>query len=126
VEGGRRDSRIVLVVEDSETVRRVVCGMLAGAGYQVLDAVNGVAALRLLRGSGKPVDVVLTDVIMPEMGGEELHREIAKSWPELPVLFMTGYTENAFVRSVDSAASRILREPFTPAELLRAVDSVAA
>ena len=88
----------VLVVEDEPMVRSHVVRMLARMGYDCLEAVDGCEALQVLSEQSEPVDLVLTDLVMPRMNGSDLAREIAGRWPELPVLFMSAYTDDEMVR----------------------------
>jgi two-component system, cell cycle sensor histidine kinase and response regulator CckA len=118
---------VVLVVDDDAAVRRAVCRMLLASGYAVLEAAHGGEAWAILDAGRPPVDLVLTDVYMPQMGGPALAARIAAARPALPVLFMTGgadsLAEFAVAAGGSSAARRraALRKPFTPDELLRAV-----
>jgi PAS domain S-box-containing protein len=89
----------VLVVEDEEAVRGVVCETLLSAGYTVLQARNGREALELSERHGGPIDLLLTDVVMPEMGGAELARRLSGQRPGLRVLFMSGYAPSSFESS---------------------------
>jgi CheY-like chemotaxis protein len=82
----------ILVVEDEEAVRDIVCRILVKAGYQVRAAGDPQQALKLCLEEQLPVDALLTDVIMPGMSGTQLAAELRHSRPELPVLFMSGYT----------------------------------
>lgn len=85
-----RGSGHVLVVDDESTLRRVLVRQLTQAGYQVSDASDGAAALAILRTTSVPVNVVLTDLVMPNMGGEALARQIGREFAGLPVLCMSG------------------------------------
>lgn len=109
----------VLVVEDSEPIRRVVCYMLRQTGYNCLEAANGAEAVNLLR-SGGGVHLVLTDVVMPEMGGAELARYLAREHPAVRVLFMSGYTDDPMVRALERTPI-FLAKPFTAAALTNSV-----
>jgi CheY-like chemotaxis protein len=80
----------ILVVDDEPAVRRVLTQQLTQAGYQVSDASDGAMALARLRAAVVPVDLVLTDLVMPNMGGEALARQMAREFPGLPVLCMSG------------------------------------
>ena len=77
------------------------------------------AALEVCRRAAPEIDLVLTDVVMPGMGGRELAQQVAERWPEMKVLFMTGYTEDSVVRrTVAEGAIPLVQKPFTPAALL--------
>ena len=81
----------VLLVEDNMVLRVSLADVLSSLGYRVLEAENGVEATAILAREGEAIDVVLSDLVMPEMGGVELYQAIRKRFPALPVLFMTGY-----------------------------------
>jgi CheY-like chemotaxis protein len=93
VEGGHET---ILVVEDDKLVRDYVLAQLHSLGYVTLDAANATEALALVD-TGRPFDLLFTDVIMPGMNGRQLADEIAKTRPGLRVLFTSGYTENAII-----------------------------
>jgi nitrogen-specific signal transduction histidine kinase/CheY-like chemotaxis protein len=105
-------SASVLVVEDEAPVRTVICGYLRDGGFQVLEAANGTEALEVLARSSRP-DLVLTDLVMPAMGGAELHARIDTVYAGLPVVFMTGYAPDG----LGLRSQRVLRKPFARAEL---------
>ena len=123
---------VVLVVDDDAAVRRAVCRMLRTSGYAVLEAAHGGEAWAILDEVRPPVDLVLTDLYMPQMGGLALAARIAAARPALPVLFMTGSADGlagfAVAAGGSSAARRraVLRKPFTPDELLWAVRTALA
>ncbi len=110
--------RRILIVDDERLLRRSVSRMLAESGFEVLEAGDGAEALRVIEGA-EPLDVVLTDIVMPTMTGIELAERIAAAHPAVPVVFMTGYPFSAMRdRGVDPANVRILHKPFTKAKLL--------
>jgi len=111
----------ILLVDDTDSVRMMVGEMLAEAGYQVISAAEARQALRLLR-SEPDVDLLLSDVGLPGMNGRELADAAREINPQLPVLFITGYTERAAVRG-EFLGERmaLLPKPFSLHELLRAV-----
>ncbi len=115
----------VLVVEDEAAVRRVVERMLRSAGYDVLVADSGDDAMRVCDSLNVSVDLLLTDVVMPEMGGRELADRMIARHPHLKVLYMSGYTDDGIVKNnvLDSAA-RFIAKPFSAAELRRKVREV--
>jgi two-component system cell cycle sensor histidine kinase/response regulator CckA len=110
----------ILVVDDAEPIRKMVCSMLRGNGYTVKEAADGAEALGLLQRECESVHLVLTDVIMPEMSGAELARHLSRVCPHLPIIFMSGYTEDPVVRGVESVGS-ILPKPFTASALVEKV-----
>ena len=109
----------VLLVEDEAAVREATKRMLRKYGFNVIEAKHGQDALLLWESEGKAVDVVLTDVVMPAMGGAELARALRKRRPELRVVFMSGYTQGTLeLSSMDEAATRFLPKPFTADQLV--------
>ena len=113
-----RGSETVLLVEDQDAVAAVIRAALQHYGYQVLEARQGGEALTLLDRHGAPISIVVTDVVMPVMGGPELAKRLWQRWPETKVLFMSGYTERAFssYAALDPRAS-FLQKPFMPESL---------
>ena len=109
----------VLLVEDEAAVREATKRMLRKYGFNVIEAKHGQDALLLWESEGKAVDVVLTDVVMPTMGGAELARALRERRPELRVVFMSGYTQGTLeLSSMDEAATRFLPKPFTADQLV--------
>ena len=112
----------VLLVEDEPMVRRVVGRELTEFGYVVAEAGNGVEALAWLAAAGAPPALVVTDLIMPEMGGRELAARLAEKFPGVPVLFTSGYTDNdAVLRELIEESRPFLQKPLAPETLLRTV-----
>ena len=112
----------ILLVEDEELIRAFMQESLTQLGYQVLVAQHGKEALDLLAVSGRRVDLVITDVVMPQMGGRELVAELAKRNPDMKVLFASGYTENAIVHNgVLNPGVNFIQKPFSQAELTRMI-----
>jgi PAS domain S-box-containing protein len=117
-----RGDETVLVVEDETDVRSLARRVLELSGYTVLEAGNGREALALARHRGTPVPLLLTDVVMPEMGGTELARELLCVWPELKVLFMSGHADGMLGQYFRAnPAVPLLHKPFTPAQLAATV-----
>lgn len=110
----------VLVVEDNEPIRRVVSRILARAGYQVIEAADGVDALAKLA-HASTLELVLTDLNMPRMGGFELAERLAELAPTTRILFMTGFSEELADASRRAPQWPCLTKPFTPSELLEQV-----
>jgi CheY-like chemotaxis protein len=108
----------VLLVEDEDPVRRVTARALGRRGFGVLEARDGREALELWEEHGAEVDMVLTDLVMPHMGGEELARRLGVASPALPILFMTGYTRGAALnREALGPGAEVVHKPFDPDEL---------
>ena len=116
-------SETVLLVEDEPLVREAAAEVLRAQGYKVLEAANGVEAVRLAETSAdETIDLVLTDVVMPLMGGRELVGPIRGSHPEAAVLYTSGYTDDAGVRrSILEDSGTFMQKPFTPSVLTHKV-----
>ena len=111
-------SETILVVEDEEGVRHLIRTSLERAGYTVLEARDGTDALRLYESRAGAIDLILTDVVMPQMSGKELASRFVATRPDVRFLFMSGYTANAIVQhGVLDPAMAYLAKPFTPATL---------
>jgi DNA-binding NtrC family response regulator len=116
IHGRQLPDETILVVDDAESIRKMVCAMLTQNGYACLEAADGAEALRLLERNGD-VHLVLTDMVMPRMGGADLAKRLSSTRPELRIVFMSGYTDDVAVRSVERTASIFLPKPFTAAAL---------
>jgi two-component system cell cycle sensor histidine kinase/response regulator CckA len=115
----------VLLVEDELAVRQVAMRTLVEHGYTVLEAANGREALALALSHQGPIDLVLTDMVMPEMRGGELAERLRQERPEARLLMMSGYTEEAASRqAILAAGSAFLEKPFTASRLLEKVEEV--
>lgn len=118
-------SETILLVEDEETLRKLATSILEGYGYTVLSAGNGEEALQLLNDSPGIPSLLVTDVVMPKMGGKELSDRIKAIHPDTRILFMSGYTDNAIVHhGVLDPGVAYLAKPFTPKALARKVREV--
>jgi two-component system cell cycle sensor histidine kinase/response regulator CckA len=115
----------VLLVEDEPMVRTVAERALTRHGYKVLTAHNGEDALEVLA-RGEPVDLLVSDVVMPLMDGPTMVREARKEFPELPILFMSGYAEEQLRKSIDIDNVAFLPKPFSVQELAEAVRTALA
>src|SRR6185503_10230041 len=115
----------ILVAEDEDAVRRLTTRVLTKAGYTVLAAPCGQAALDLAASYAGPIDLLLSDVIMPGMSGRELAEQLLPLRPGMRLMYASGYTEDAIIRhGVSSEATAFLPKPFTPAALLAKVREV--
>ena len=115
----------VLVVEDEEPVRNIVERLLRAAGYTVLTAQHGQAALGAVEHYSKKIDLVLTDVAMPKLGGRGLVEELTRVRPGIKALYMSGYADDAIVHhGVLEVGLHFIGKPFGVAELLRKVRDV--
>ncbi len=121
----RSGHRGVLLVEDNAGVRAFAAEVLSHAGYDVRTARHGADALEQMRRFESAIDVVVTDVVMPEMGGRALVDQLRKRRPHLPVLYITGYTDDAtMLEELKATGARLLEKPFTPRALAEAVASL--
>jgi PAS domain S-box-containing protein len=120
-------SGTVLVTEDEEPLRLLLAEVLRQAGFQVLVAADGMQALSVLETAGTPVDLLISDVVMPGLPGPQLAARAARLYPELRVLLISGYTER-IDEPTEAArrAGRFLQKPFTPQQLLHQVRQVLA
>jgi two-component system, cell cycle sensor histidine kinase and response regulator CckA len=111
-------STTVLVVDDEDMVRRLAARMLAALGYRVLEARSGQEAVRLLRRGAHRIQGVLTDVAMPGIGGRELGETIAQCWPQIRVLYMSGFPAMRMVSDGQlDPAQPFIQKPFTSQQL---------
>ena len=111
--------KTILVVDDNQPIREMAVELLESAGYRVLVADSPLQARKIVDDQGAGIDLLMTDVVMPEMSGPELYRLLAADYPQLPVLYMSGYT---FDLKLHTGSSRelvsFLAKPFTSAQLL--------
>jgi two-component system cell cycle sensor histidine kinase/response regulator CckA len=117
-----KGTETVLLVEDEEMVRVMTREILLESGYHILEARNGNEALSVSERYQGPIHLLLTDVVMPQMGGRELAERLSKCRPEMRVLYMSGYTDDAIVRhGVLEEAMAFIQKPFAPDALGRKV-----
>jgi two-component system cell cycle sensor histidine kinase/response regulator CckA len=115
----------ILLVEDEEAVRVLSRYVLLGCGYRVLEAGHGEEAVRLAEQGGTPIDLLVTDVVMPQLGGRALTDRLRQLHPRLKVLYLSGYTDDAVVRhGVLEREVAFLQKPFSPAALAQKVRRV--
>ena len=123
--GGPAGKWTILLAEDEEMVRELAIEIFQGAGYTVLDAQNGAAALAICDRHEGCIDLLVTDLVMPGMNGIELARRVRDSRPGISVLFMSGYAEDAKERLGDLDEGRaFLQKPITPTKLSRKVGEI--
>lgn len=104
----------VLLVEDEEAVRALTLYVLRQAGYKVLEASNGSEALKLVAQHQGPIDLLVTDVVMPKMGGRQVAEVVRQLYPHIRVLFLSGYADDAIVRhGILESESAFLQKPFS-------------
>jgi PAS domain S-box-containing protein len=116
-----RGDETLLVVEDTESLREMFCDVLRQEGYLVLNAADGEEALRLARGHEGPIHLLLTDVVMPKLGGADLARELSLTRPGLRVLYMSGYADGVITKHGVGRGIAMIEKPFTTERLCRAV-----
>ena len=122
-----RERETVLVVDDEEMVRRLAGRILLGQGYRVLEAKSGDEAVRMLQRAAQRIDGVVTDLAMPGLEGRQLGETISRCWPQVRVIYMSGFPGR---RMVDEGAldpsAPFVQKPFTAEQLARKVREVLA
>jgi CheY-like chemotaxis protein len=113
----------ILLVDDEQSVRAIVLKILQRAGYNVLEAENGDAALRIAESHPAKIDLLVTDMFMPGLRGPEVAARLALNRPGLRVLFMSGYADQD-ARTVVPAGANFLNKPFSGADLAKTVEAV--
>lgn len=120
-----RGRETILLVEDEPDIRDFVGEVLKARGYTVLEARDGEDALRVVEQYREPLHLVLTDVVMPKLGGRELVTRLLARHPHLGVLYMSGYPDDTLgARGVLEAGAILLAKPFTPQQLVAKVRQV--
>jgi CheY-like chemotaxis protein len=115
----------VLLVDDEEIVRRAASEILQLYGYQVIEAASGLEAIEICEESEEPITLLLTDVSMPEMSGPELAGMIGSRWPEIRVLYMSGFTEAAHGdQGLLREGAAFIEKPFEPEDLARHIRDI--
>lgn len=110
----------VLIADDEEPVRRVASRLLARNGYAVREAANGAEALQILAAADGKIDLLVSDIIMPEMGGLELARRVTTEYPNLPILLISGYSDAQELGQSIPPHLELLQKPFSGTELTAA------
>ena len=117
----------ILLAEDDDVLRKLTSSVLRHYGYAVLTAANAAEAIRLSRAHQKPVQLLLTDLVMPGESGHSLATRLLEERPDIKVLFMSGYTDDAVARQgLMQEGSGFLQKPFTPATLARKIREILA
>ena len=114
-----------MLVEDEASVRHCAAVALERLGYTVLKAANGKSALEIITKEAKRIDLLLTDLLMPEMGGRDLAKAFGERFPEMKVLYLSGYTADAAIRhGALAVGSAFLQKPFAMSALAKKVGEV--
>jgi CheY-like chemotaxis protein len=120
-------SVLLLLVEDDDQIRRLIRSMLASDAVEVIEASTGAEGLRLAKSAGRSIDILLTDMLLPELSGYDLAAELRVIFPNMRIIMMTGYVEGDIVqRGVQEFGAAFLDKPFQAAELRRLVAEAAA
>ncbi len=114
----------ILLVEDETLLRRMIRECLEKSGYKVLEAGDGIEAIATGHKHQWKIDLLLSDAIMPRMGGVNLIREVAATYPEIQLMLMTGYTDDVVLRRGKLSSVRVIRKPFTRSSLLHRIRTV--
>jgi DNA-binding NtrC family response regulator len=120
-----KGTETILVVEDEDEVRKLALGILSKQGYRVLEASHGGDALLMMEQTREPVQLLLTDVVMPGISGPDFARRLKFIYPDLKVLYMSGYADNMiFQQGILDHAMAFLQKPFTVERLAGKVREV--
>jgi CheY-like chemotaxis protein len=113
---------VVLVVEDENSIRYIMARTLRECGYTVLEAAGGPQALEILQEQSAPVNLIIADVVMPEISGRELAERMLERWPDVPILFTSGYTGLFVVqRGLLDEGQEFIQKPIAPDMLAQRV-----
>jgi signal transduction histidine kinase len=121
---GTRGTETILLCEDEDAVRTIARIALTTQGFTVLEAEGGADAIRLATDSPDPIDLLVTDVVMPDIGGRQLAEAIRRHRPHIRVLYMSGYTDDAVIHHGIEMTDAFIQKPFTPLGLARKVRAV--
>jgi two-component system CheB/CheR fusion protein len=116
-----KGSEVILVAEDEDAVRKLAAITLEASGYMVLEARNGREGLAVCEAHPGPIDLLVTDVVMPELGGRELAQGAVKLRPSMKVVFLSGHTQDVVLKEGVEKGTTFLRKPFSPVELTQKV-----
>ena len=116
----------VLLVEDEDGVRRLSTRALENAGWQVLSAASGEAAMQMLEAASEPPAVLVSDVVMPGMDGTQVVRAVRARFPAMPVVLVSGYSESAALEGLPDEDLNFLAKPYTLKQLVAQVEALAS
>lgn len=117
-------AKTILLVEDEDQVRVLLERVLIKNQYSVITAANGREAVDIARDRMSDIDLVISDLVMPELGGGGLLRELRKLRSDLPFLYMTGYTEEEVESEGPLEGAHVIQKPFTPVQLMQRVQQI--
>jgi len=123
-ESPRGSAEVILLVEDADLVRKLASKILQGRGYVVLEARDGREGLSVCEAHRGQIDLLLSDVVMPELGGRELAERVVAMRPAIKVLFMSGHTQDVILKEGVKGGTPFLQKPFAPGDLARKVREV--
>ena len=113
------------MVEDEAAVRVLVASVLTDLGYKLIEAMNGREALQMAEAYEGEIDLLLTDLVMPQMGGKELAEQLQLLYPQLKIIFVSGYSDDAFTNGGKLEPNlNFMQKPFSPGHLARKVRAV--
>jgi len=121
---GSLSKETILVVEDGDAIRNLVCLMLVQNGYRVLEARDGHHALRVCETHAQQIQLVLTDLVMPNMKGADLAARLGRARPDLRILLMSGYADEPVAQRLGRDSVAFLAKPFTSVELVDKIRQV--
>jgi CheY-like chemotaxis protein len=117
-----KGTETILIVDDEDIVRALTRRILEEGGYEIIEARNGVEALSIFEKPDCKIDLLITDVVMPQMGGRELAKRLAIKYPATRILFTSGYSDNAAIRrEKQEFGANFIEKPFTPVSLSQKV-----
>ena len=121
----RGGSETILLVEDDESLRKLVQIVLEQNGYKILEAINGEDALRVAEAYDGPIDMIITDVVMPRVGGRELINRLQPVYPDIKVIFMSGHTDSTIAHhGLLETGINFIQKPFSIRELAKKVREI--
>jgi CheY-like chemotaxis protein len=122
---GKGGAETIMLVEDEKVVQELAVTLLEEYGYTVLAASDGEEALTIIESRSQRPDLLITDVVMPGMGGKELAERVQSRWPEMRIIFISGYADEAIIRQgVLETDAQFLQKPFAPEALAKKVRNI--
>lgn len=111
----------ILLVEDEDIVRKVALKAITRLGFELLQADNGVSALDLVERERKEIHLLVTDLVMPQMGGQELAKTLSQIMPDIKILYTSGYTDSSKIPQLEPGKSDFLQKPYTPTDIRKKI-----